>query len=84
MNTKTNPTASIVVDDRLASIFNLVKGALGCRSDELFEEVLEFYLENQFQSRLDERNQIFINAIERLREEDEAVHKAEAVVEIQR
>lgn len=83
--TKAHPTASIVVDDRLVNIFNLVKGALGCRSEELFEEILEFYLANQFQSRLDERNQIFLNTIERLREENEEVgHKAEALVEIKR
>lgn len=84
--TKAHPTASIVVDDRLVNIFNLVKGALGCRSEELFEEIMEFYLENQFQSRLEERNQIFSNAIERLREESEEIketgHKAEAIVEI--
>lgn len=86
MATTKGQTANIVVSEHLNNIFNLMKGALGCRTDELFEEILEFYLEHQFQTRLDERGQMFVSMIDRLRTEKEGPkeHKAEAEVEIQR
>lgn len=70
--------ANIVVDDRAANIFNLMKGALGCRSGELFEEILEFYLTNQFQSRLEERGEMFLSMIEKLKNDRDnpQIHKS--------
>ena len=73
MNKPQAATANIVVADEAATIFNLMKGALGCRSDELFEEILEFYLSRHFQSRLEAKAKDFLSMIKKIKDaRDEA------------
>lgn len=87
---KEDHTSTIVVDDASANIFHLVKGALGCKTGEMFKEMLEHYLNTQFAGRLDERSRVFTRMINRLKlEQDltdsyETAHKStEAAVQIQ-
>jgi len=62
----------IVVDETDATLFNLVKGSLGCKTGELFKELLDYYLDNRYQDRVSDRSQAFGNMIERIRIERDA------------
>jgi len=78
---------TIVVDETDANIFNLMKGALGCKTDELFKELMDYYLENRFRDRISDRSQAYVNMIERLKlERDVALSykSTEATVTIQK
>jgi phosphoribosylaminoimidazole-succinocarboxamide synthase len=87
---KEDRTSTIVVDDASANIFHLVKGALGCKTSEMFKELLEHYLKTRFTDRLDERSRMFTRMINRVKLEQDitdsygAVHKStKATVQIQ-
>jgi len=74
-------TATIVVAEADANIFNLMRSALGCTSEELFQEMLELHSQ-RFKERLDDRSKAYLNMIGRAKNERDIVASYEAEVAV--